>query len=61
VVVVAAALVVAYPVSVVLCGKVTRVTTRFCKTLILAVNDVLLKEPFHGLLRYMLLTACAHV
>jgi len=31
--------------------QVTRVTSRFCKCLILAVNDVLLKEPFHGLLR----------
>jgi len=34
--------------------QVTRVTSRFCKSLILAVNDVLLKEPFHGLLRYVL-------
>ena len=30
-------------------------TSRFCKSLILAVNDLLLKEPFHGFLRFVLL------
>ena len=38
-----------------------RVTTRFCKNLILAVNDVVLKEPFHGLLRFVMsYTLCIH-
>ena len=41
--------------------QVMRVTTRFCKNLILAVNDVVLKEPFHGLLRFVMsYTLCIH-